>query len=486
VRGLLLLAVVLGPGVASSKALEWRPAGSSAAASRTASRPARHRDALDAAAAAKPHRSPHAGAAALAARGEGSGEPVRLAGYDEAADFAPRGVRPAQAFAPIADAGTRVAVEFDPFEAVDADASADALAASPTDPSPALPAAEASAGIGPETSPDRAADATSASAVPPAATDDRWQAADPAGAQLQHSVVARNVAAELSLAPQASRPDPGFAEETAGAEGLVAETISPETMPSPADRLLEQARRGVEEESLQGEAEDGLSAELRPTNPFRRDDVDDEEASSGETPEEFADEPSDQLPDAPDYLLEQAPTKPRPLTPEQLRRRSAQIEKERVENDKGCRELIDAVRADRIENIDLSIRVKGNPGEDYPFECGLGDDYFSGRSWGQITYLWKASGLCHKPLYFEQARLERYGHSWGPVLQPIMSGAHFFATVPLLPYKMGLQTPQECVYTLGYYRTGSCAPYMLDPLPFTMRAALFQGAAATAIPFIVP
>jgi hypothetical protein len=169
-----------------------------------------------------------------------------------------------------------------------------------------------------------------------------------------------------------------------------------------------------------------------------------------------------------------------------LQRRREQIERERRESEENCRELQDSARSDRIESIDLSIRVPGNPGEDYPFECGLGEDPFSGRSWGQITYLWKASGLCHKPLYFEQVQLERYGHSWGPVLQPIMSGAHFFATVPILPYKMGLQTPQECVYSLGYYRPGSCAPYMIDPLGFTWRAAAFQGAAATAIPFIVP
>jgi hypothetical protein len=100
--------------------------------------------------------------------------------------------------------------------------------------------------------------------------------------------------------------------------------------------------------------------------------------------------------------------------------------------------------------------------------------------------MWKASGLCHKPLYFEQVQLERYGHSWGPYVQPIMSGAHFFATFPVLPYKMGIQTPNECVYTLGHYRPGNCAPYMIEAVPFTWRAALFEAGAwvggAAAIP----
>ena len=70
--------------------------------------------------------------------------------------------------------------------------------------------------------------------------------------------------------------------------------------------------------------------------------------------------------------------------------------------------------------------------------------------------------------------------------QPIASGVHFFGTLPILPYKMGLQTPNECVYALGYYRPGSCAPYMIDPLPFTWRAALFEAGAWVGGAAVVP
>ncbi len=83
-------------------------------------------------------------------------------------------------------------------------------------------------------------------------------------------------------------------------------------------------------------------------------------------------------------------------------------------------------------------------------------------------------------------QLERYGHDWGPALQPIMSGAHFFGTIPILPYKMGLETPQECVYSLGYYRPGSCAPYMITQPGFTWRAAAFQTGAVTGVAAAVP
>lgn len=136
-----------------------------------------------------------------------------------------------------------------------------------------------------------------------------------------------------------------------------------------------------------------------------------------------------------------------------------------------------------IKELTTDIAAEG---DDFPRECGLGDKTFEPRVWAPTTFTWKASGLCHKPLYFEDVHLERYGHSWGPYLQPIISGGHFFLTVPVLPYKMGLYPPGECMYTLGYYRPGNCAPYMLDPLPLSVRAALFEGAAWTGMVYAIP
>lgn len=173
-------------------------------------------------------------------------------------------------------------------------------------------------------------------------------------------------------------------------------------------------------------------------------------------------------------------------TPEQLEERRRQLDLQREKSEARCQELVEAVRADSIRSIDLDISVTGNPGEDFPFECRAQNLPFQGRNWSQVTYMWKASALCHKPLYFEQTQVERYGHSWGPALQPIMSGAHFFATIPILPYKMGIETPNECIYTLGQYRPGSCAPYMIPAFPFTWRAAAFQAGFATGAAVVVP
>ena len=111
---------------------------------------------------------------------------------------------------------------------------------------------------------------------------------------------------------------------------------------------------------------------------------------------------------------------------------------------------------------------------------------FESRHWPLITYTWKASALCHKPLYFEEVQLERYGHSAGPIVEPLLSAAHFFITVPLLPYYMGVDPPQECQYSLGYYRPGDCAPYMLDPFPLSVRGAILEAGAVGAVVTVIP
>jgi len=134
---------------------------------------------------------------------------------------------------------------------------------------------------------------------------------------------------------------------------------------------------------------------------------------------------------------------------------------------------------------EITTDISAEKGE-FPKECTLGEKEFQPRCWAPITYTWQASGLCHHPLYFEDVHLERYGHSWGPYLQPIISGGHFFLTVPVLPYLMGINPPCECQYTLGYYRPGNCAPYLLDPIPLSARGALAEGGVWTGMAVLIP
>lgn len=121
-----------------------------------------------------------------------------------------------------------------------------------------------------------------------------------------------------------------------------------------------------------------------------------------------------------------------------------------------------------------------------PVSCGMGGEEGAGRGFIPSAIQWKASGLCHKPLYFEEVQLERYGHEIGPILQPLVSTAHFFGNVAVLPYKMGIHPPHECQYALGYYRPGNCAPYMLPPIPFSLRGAATQAGAVVGASALIP
>lgn len=121
-----------------------------------------------------------------------------------------------------------------------------------------------------------------------------------------------------------------------------------------------------------------------------------------------------------------------------------------------------------------------------PERCGTGYEPFRGRNFIPATTRWAASGVCHKPLYFEQVQLERYGHEIGPVLQPLVSAAHFFGSIPLLPYKMGIHPPNECQYALGYYRVGDCAPYMIQPIPWSLRGAAVEAGVVGGAVALIP
>jgi hypothetical protein len=172
---------------------------------------------------------------------------------------------------------------------------------------------------------------------------------------------------------------------------------------------------------------------------------------------------------------------PAPLTP------TATVEAEKGKAKESCDKSLENLRAYTVDKVNLNISIKGTEGKDYPFECTIDDgQQFKGRCWEQTTYMWKASAMCHKPLYFEDEQLERYGHSFSPCFQPFISGAHFFCTLPVLPYCMGVEPPCECIYALGYYRPGSCAPYMCNPVPLSWRGALFEAGVVTGAAYALP
>ncbi len=97
-----------------------------------------------------------------------------------------------------------------------------------------------------------------------------------------------------------------------------------------------------------------------------------------------------------------------------------------------------------------------------------------GLDWNWSVANWAAANTFSHPRYFEDRMLERHGHERFPYLQPFASGARFFTTVPMLPYLMTVRHPCDCESTLGYYRSGSCAPVMLQRPPLDRRAVLVE------------
>ncbi len=122
------------------------------------------------------------------------------------------------------------------------------------------------------------------------------------------------------------------------------------------------------------------------------------------------------------------------------------------------------------------------------------------RDWTPSRKAWSAAATCHLPLYFQDASLERYGHSaeqfFGPagrymsyplddpkesnqrsqILQPFMSFGLFITQIAALPYNVVMDPPWEAEYDLGYYRPGDRVPTDVYYLPVTGVGPPLRGA----------
>lgn len=121
-----------------------------------------------------------------------------------------------------------------------------------------------------------------------------------------------------------------------------------------------------------------------------------------------------------------------------------------------------------------------------PEEVPLGDGPYLGLAIPPSVFAWKASNVTHNPLYFEDVTLERYGHSYGPLAQPVVSLGRFSAQLVTLPYHMTLDPPHKEVYPLGYYRPGECAPHLLYQPPLNVKAAAVTAGFYTGMGLILP
>ena len=94
--------------------------------------------------------------------------------------------------------------------------------------------------------------------------------------------------------------------------------------------------------------------------------------------------------------------------------------------------------------------------------------------------------FCHQPLYFEEINLERFGTTPTPRLQPVVSGARFFVTVPAMPYLMTVYRPRVCYQDMSPYRPGRPAPWHRELPPLQLNAATVEAALIAGMFFVIP
>jgi hypothetical protein len=145
---------------------------------------------------------------------------------------------------------------------------------------------------------------------------------------------------------------------------------------------------------------------------------------------------------------------------------------------------------------DLTVNIKPPAGA-FPDQMPLppsqagevySPDGMSSRGWAHTSYQWEATGLAHQPLYFEQPNLERYGYAptrsrFG---QSVISAAHFFGSVFILPYRLGAEPVYEQQYVLGHYRPGSYVPYEIHRPPLSWKGGALETAAVVGLIFAIP
>ena len=123
------------------------------------------------------------------------------------------------------------------------------------------------------------------------------------------------------------------------------------------------------------------------------------------------------------------------------------------------------------------------------------------RPWMLTSYEWEAPATRHLPLFFEEPNVERMGYTYGfywnicgyesgrcaaECLQPIVSGAHFFGRVAMIPYICGIDPPCEPVYTLGVDRPGSPVPYRKHLVPISFSGIVYQAGTVVGIGYLIP
>jgi len=147
---------------------------------------------------------------------------------------------------------------------------------------------------------------------------------------------------------------------------------------------------------------------------------------------------------------------------------------------------------DPVPSYNPDPEQQANTNSLFPSEQTLGHDAqgrpqpFPVRDFPESVFAWEASNLVYNPLYFEDPQLERYGHTHHPLIQPFVSSGRFGLQLVGLPYQMAIDPVDSCIYALGYYRPGECAPRKYYQIPLNEDALGTEAFFLTALIAIFP
>jgi len=136
---------------------------------------------------------------------------------------------------------------------------------------------------------------------------------------------------------------------------------------------------------------------------------------------------------------------------------------------------------DRDRDIREFAKEKGKEFK-IPFESKTYEE----RAFPQMTMAWEPTNFYFYPLYFSDPALERYGHTYPKLVQPVASLARAGVQFVLIPYQMAIYPPLKQEYPLGWYRPGECAPKLNYQIPLNAQAAAVEAGVLTGLFFAIP
>jgi hypothetical protein len=137
------------------------------------------------------------------------------------------------------------------------------------------------------------------------------------------------------------------------------------------------------------------------------------------------------------------------------------------------------------DDLDRDIREYANK-MSREWNVQFGGEKYPERQFPNVLMPWAVPSSKYYPLYFQDPALERYGHTYPALVQPVASSARVAAQLVMLPYQMAIRPPWQLESPLGWYRPGEVAPKLHYQIPWNTKAAVVEAATVTGLIFLIP